>query len=270
MSLLCEIAGISKVSYYNYKRKPSEPSEAEKEIENLIVSIHKKSGRRKGYRTIKDDLKNVYHVVVNHKKILRIMQERKISSVLTKKAKRTREQSIIKEDLIQRDFTSTVPGKKFVTDITYIPTSRKMTYLCTIIDLYNNEPVAWKISDIQDKYLTIDAVHDLGEKFDLSGSIIHSDQGVQYTSLLYVDILKKLGVKQSMSRKGNCWDNAKAESFFGHFKNETIHLMKRKIKDIDEVSEIVDEYMFYYTYDRPQRKLGGYPPGLYKKIQISA
>jgi transposase InsO family protein len=198
------------------------------------------------------------------------MRENKISSILTKKSKRTREQSIIKEDLLKRDFSSTVPGKKFVTDITYIPTRRKMIYLCTVIDLYNNEPVSWNISDTQDKFLSLNAIKTLSEKFDLSGSIIHSDQGVHYTSLMYVDLLKELNVKQSMSRKGNCWDNAKAESFFGHFKSETLHLMRRRIKDINEVSEIVEDYMDYYIYDRPQRKLGGYPPGIFKKKQLSA
>lgn len=239
-------------------------------IEELILLIHKKSGRRKGYRPIKDDLRNIYHLNVNHKKILRIMREKKISSILTKKSKRTREQSIIKEDLLQRDFSSAVPGKKLVTDITYIPTRRKMIYLCTVIDLYNNEPVSWNISDTQDKYLSLNAIKALSEKFDLSGSIIHSDQGVHYTSLMYVNLLKELNVKQSMSRKGNCWDNAKAESFFGHFKSETIHLMSRRIKDINEVIEIVEDYMRYYIYDRPQKKLGGYPPGIFKEKQLSA
>lgn len=118
-----------------------------------------------------------------------------------------------------------------------------MVYLCTVIDL--------------------------SEKFDLSGSIIHSDQDVHYTSLMYVDLLEELNVKQSMSRKGNCWDNAKAESFFGYFKSETLHLMRRRIKDINEIIEIVEDYMDHYIYDRPQKKLGSYPPGIFKKKQLS-
>lgn len=268
--LLCEIAGVSKSAYQKHKSKPPKPSDSNRLIEDLVVLIHKKSGRRKGYRSIKSDLKNKYNLIVNHKKILRIMRENNISSVLSKKPKRRREQSIIKEDLLMRDFSSDEPYKKFVTDITYIPTRRKMIYLCTVIDLYNNEPVAWNISDTQDKFLSINAIKMLSKKVDLSGSIIHSDQGVHYTNFIYVDLLKKLNVKQSMSRKGNCWDNAKAESFFGHYKSETIHLMKKRLKDISEVIEITEDYMDYYINNRPQKKLGGYPPGLYKSLQLSA
>jgi len=268
--LLCEIAGVSKTAYYRYKRKPVKSSDSDDQIEKLVVSIHKKSGRKKGYRTIKLSLRNDYKLIVNHKKVLRIMRENKIFSILTKKSKRTKEQSIIKEDHLKRDFTSDVPGKKFVTDITYIPTRRKMVYLCTVIDLYNNEPVAWNISDTQDKFLSINTIKMLAEKVDLSGSIIHSDQGVHYTNLMYVELLQKLNVKQSMSRKGNCWDNAKVESFFGHYKSETIHLLKRRLKDINEVIEITEAYMDYYINDRPQKKLDGYPPGQYKSLKLSA
>ena len=129
-----------------------------------------------------------------------------------------------KENLLNRDFQSGAPGQKFVTDITYIPTPRIMVYLCTIIDLFNNEPVAWTVN----------------------------------TS--YVEMLNDLEVMQSMSRKGNCWDNAKAESFFSHFKCETIHLMKNRIQGFDDVKEIVEEYMEYYTNQRPQKALGGLSP----------
>lgn len=140
-----------------------------------------------------------------------------------------------------------------------------MTYLCTVIDLFNNEPVAWKVSDSQDKSLTIETIKKLSQKFDLTDSIIHSDQGVHYTNHAYVELLNKLKVKQSMSRKGNCWDNAKAESFFSHYKCETIYLMGKKIKDQNDVSELTEEYMDYYINYRPQKNLGGVPPRLYKE-----
>ncbi|WP_422486858.1 IS3 family transposase [Gudongella sp. DL1XJH-153] len=264
--LLCEVAGVSKAAYHKYKRKPSKPNKTKYLIEELIVLIHKKSGRRKGYRSIKYDLKNKYELIVNHKKILRIMREKGIYSILTKKPKRPKEQHIIKEDLLKRDFSVSVPGKKYVTDITYIPTRRKMIYLCTVIDLYNNEPVAWNISDTQDKFLSIDTIKLLSKKVDLANSIIHSDQGVHYTSKKYVELLKDLDIQQSMSRKGNCWDNAKAESFFGHYKSETVHLVKRRLKDIHEVNSITEEFMDYYIYDRPQKRLNGYTPSLYKSL----
>ncbi len=263
--LLCEIAGISTSSYYKFKKKPLSKNT---EIDRLIIDIYNKSNKRFGYRTIKSTLKNRYNLTVNHKKIQRIMKEYNIQSIVRKKFKKPNEQSIIKENILNRDFSVSEPGKKFVTDITYIPTQRKMTYLCTIIDLFNNEPVAWNISDSQDKSLSINAVEMLSKKFNLEGSIIHSDQGVHYTNKDYVDLLKELKVKQSMSRRGNCWDNAKAESFFSHYKCETIYIMKNKIKDLNDVQQITEEYMDYYINCRPQKKFGGMPPNLYKQKQL--
>jgi putative transposase len=263
--LLCEIAEISRSAYYKYKNKPLKKNT---EIEKLIVDIYNKSNKRAGYRSIKFMLKTIYNLTVNHKKIQRIMAEKDIQSIISKKFKKVKEQAIVKENLLNRDFKTSEPGKKFVTDITYIPTQRTMTYLCTIIDLFNNEPVAWNISDSQDKSLSIDTIKILSKKYNLEGSIIHSDQGVHYTSKAYVDLLKELKASQSMSRKGNCWDNAKAESFFSHYKCETIHIMNKRIKDIKDVRDITEEYMDYYINQRPQKALGGIPPRAYKENYI--
>lgn len=265
--LLCEIAGISRSSYYKYKKKPLKK---DTEIDKLILDIYNKSNKRAGYRIIKLILRNDYNLTVNHKKIQRIMRENGIKSIVRKKKfKKPKDQGIIKENILNRDFKASKPGEKFATDITYIPTQRKMTYLCTVIDLFNNERVAWNVSDSQDKNLSIDTIKILSEKFNLEDSIIHSDQGVHYTNKEYIDLLKELKVTQSMSRKGNCWDNDKAESFFSHFKCETIHIMSKKIKDLNDVQEMTEEYMDYYINNRPQKKLGGMPPSTYKKNYIS-
>jgi transposase InsO family protein len=263
ISLLCSIAGISRASYYRYKNKPLDRDTS---IEDLIVDIYNKSGKRAGYRTIKQILKIKYNLVVNHKKVLRIMQAKEIRSIVRQKFRKPKEETMIKENILNRDFKADRPGEKFATDITYIPTQRKMAYLCTVIDLFNNEPAAWKISDTQDKSLSIDTIKILSGKYDLRGSIIHSDQGIHYTNKDYVSLLKELEVNQSMSRKGNCWDNAKAENFFSHYKCESIYLMKKKLKDTKDVEEITKDYIDYYTNFRPQKKLGGMPPSLYKKV----
>lgn len=151
--LLCEIAGVSRASYYKYKNKPVKK---ETELEEKIIQIYNKSNKRAGYRTITLLLKNKYNLTVNHKKVYRIMKENNISSIVRKKFRKPKGQVTIKENLLNRDFTTSRPGEKFVTDITYIPTQRTMTYLCTVIDLFNNEPVAWNISDSQDKSLSIE------------------------------------------------------------------------------------------------------------------
>ena len=265
--LLCEIAGISRSSYYKYKKKLLNKNT---EIDKLIIDIYNKSNKRVGYRLIKSILKNKYNLTVNYKKIQRIMKENNIQSIVRRKQfKKPKDQNIIKENILNRNFKALNPGEKFVTDITYIPTQRKMTYLCTMIDLFNNEPVAWNISDSQDKSLSIDTIKILSKKFNLESSIIHSDQGVHYTNKEYVGLLKELKVTQSMSRKGNCWDNAKAESFFSHYKCETIYIMSKKIKDLNDVQQITEEYMDYYINYRPQKNLEGLPPSIYKQKYLS-
>lgn len=264
---MCEIAGVSRAAFYKYKKKPlKEPDE----IKNLVIDIFNKSNKRAGYRTIKYILKNKYNRIVNHKKVQRIMRENGLYSIVRKKFRKPQGQLTVKENLLCRDFTSAEPGKKFVTDITYIPTPQKMVYLCTVIDLFNKEPVAWNISDTQDRYLSIDTIKQLATKFDLEGSIIHSDQGVHYTNKDYVALLEKLKVNQSMSRKGNCWDNAPAESFFSHYKCESIYLMKNQIKDFNDVKQITEEYMNYYINERPQKSLGGLSPKDYIQHKFTA
>ncbi len=139
-----------------------------------------------------------------------------------------------------------------------------ISYLCVILDLYKSEPVSWEISSRSDAELTMNAMNKLAKKRDLRGSISHSDRGVQYTSKAYVALLEKLGIKQSMSRKGDCWDNAVMESFFSHYKSETIRLMNKMVQDEDELRRITEEYMDYYIHERPQSRLNGLSPSQYK------
>lgn len=260
--LLCEIAEIRRTTYYKYKDKPLKKDSG---IEKLTLDIYHKTKKRAGYRPIKYILKDKYGLIVNHKKILRIMSEHGIQSIVRKKKYKKPEKTTIKENILNRDFKASKPYQKFVTDITYIPTHYKMIYLCTIIDLFNNEPLVYNISDCQDQNLCIEAVKELSTKCNLQNSLIHSDQGAQYTSHDYVDLLKDLEVKQSMSRKGNCWDNAKAECFFSHYKCEGIYILDRKIKDMNDVVQITEEYMDYYINYRPQKALGRLSPSAYKE-----
>ncbi len=261
--LLCEIAGVSRTAYYRYKKKPLKQRDA---VEKIIIDLYHKSNKRAGYRSIKDLLWNKYNLVVNHKKVYRIMRENRLSSIVRKKYRVPKETRILKENLLARDFKTDLPGKKYVTDITYIPTRRTMAYLCVVIDLYNREPVIWNISDKQDKHLSLETIKELSKAVNLKGSVVHSDQGVHFTNTAYVELLETLEAEQSMSRKGNCWDIAPAESFFGHFKSETIHLRSKKLEDLNEARQITEEYMDYYINERPQRAHGRLPPSLYGAV----
>jgi len=126
---LCKIAGVSRSAFYKYKRKPLKKTD---EIEDLVVDIFNKSNKRAGYRTIKYILRNKYGRIVNHKKVLRIMRKNGLYSIVRKKFRQP-QQSTVKENILCRDFKSDQPGKRFVTDITYIPTPHKMFYLCMVL-----------------------------------------------------------------------------------------------------------------------------------------
>ncbi len=192
------------------------------------------------------------------------MRELGIKSIVRRKKKKPVDGPLgIKENLLQRNFTASKRGEKYVTDITYIPTKSKMIYMCVIIDLFDGAVVSKVISDKQDKWLTINTVKKLNKKVNLRGAIIHSDQGTQYRSIKYIELLENLGVKQSMSRKGNCWDNAKAENFFSHFKCEELYLYDRYLIDYNEVVDIANNYINYYNTYRSQKRLGGLPPVKY-------
>lgn len=215
---------------------------------------------------VKMIVKNQYGITVNHKKVQRIMRENGLRSVVRKKRKRLNEPREIKCNMLSRNFHASKPNQKYATDITYIPTSSCMMYLSTVIDLYDNYPVAWNLSKSIDKQISIDTIKQLSSKFDLRGVVIHSDQGVHYTNKEYISLLENLGVKQSMSRKGNCWDNAPAESFFSNYKCECVYLAKTRLKSQTDVQELTEDYFDYYTNIRPQKRLGGLPPKAFREL----
>lgn len=263
VTLLCEIAGVKRKAYYNFRDKPIKKEDP---IEKIIIQIYNKSKGIFGYRRIGNELRNVFKIVVNHKKIQRIMQENNLRSRIRRKKNKIHDDKQFKENILNRNFEATKPGEKIATDITCIPYRNSKLYLCVALDLFNNEPVSWEYSKNPDSKLTVKTIEKLSKKIDIKNTIIHSDQGVQYTSKEYSNYLKSLGAVQSMSRRGNCWDNAKIESFFSHYKTESINLYKKRIKSFEDIKEITEDYIKFYINDRTQRNLGGVPPRLYKQI----
>jgi transposase InsO family protein len=256
---LCAIAGVSRAAFYKYKQRELPPAS---DIEEKIIDLYKKSGRKFGYRMIKLRLKVVYKLTVNHKKIRRIMRAHELRSIVRPKYRKPPQDDVfIVPNILNRDFKASRPYEKLVTDITYIPTPHKMMYLSTVIDLFDNYPVAWHLSDCQDKRLSIDTIMKLPH---MEGALLHSDRGIHYTNKDFRNLLDQLGVQQSMSRKGNCWDNACAESFFSQYKCECIYLNKGRLRKPSDVIEVTAEYFDYYINERPQMKLGGMTPSEYR------
>jgi putative transposase len=192
--------------------------------------------------------------VVNHKKVWRLMKGLAIQSVIRKKRKTSNyTPSVVYPNRLKRKFHATAPQQKMVTDITYISDGTNFHYLSVIQDLFNNEIVAWQLSERNDVQLVLDTVEQWTRKRDVSEAVLHSDQGFQYTSQAYKTQLEAYGVKGSHSRKATCLDNACIESFFSHLKTEKLYL--KQYNSGAEIQQAVEEYIYFYNYQRFQTKL---------------
>ncbi|WP_338463494.1 IS3 family transposase [Brevibacillus borstelensis] len=155
---------------------------------------------------------------------------------------------------MQRNFKADAPNRKWVTDVTQYRVADTWLYLSAIKDLFNNEIVAYHIGVRNDNQLVLRTFEKAFKKTkDVTGLIVHSDQGFQYTSYAYHDMLPKVGAQISLSRRGNCYDNASMESFFSHLKTEGLY--PYDIRSVDEAQRRIEEYIQFYNQSRPQRKL---------------
>lgn len=152
VTLLCEIAGVKRKAYYNFRDKPIKKEDP---IEKIIIQIYNKSKGIFGYRRIGNELRNAFKIVVNHKKIQRIMQENNLRSRIRRKKNKIHDDKQFKENILNRNFEATKPGEKIATDITCIPYRNSKLYLCVALDLFNNEPVSWEYSKNPDSKLTV-------------------------------------------------------------------------------------------------------------------
>ncbi|PET47564.1 IS3 family transposase [Bacillus sp. AFS001701] len=264
ITMLVKIAEVSRSGFYKW-RKSAENQQSNKNKEEAVKShIHAIHSIRPyyGYPRITDRLREE-GLVVNHKKVYRLMKELEIKSVIRKKRKYFgRDESNVYLNLLNRQFKTQMPNIAFGTDITFIKVGNKFYYLSVIQDLYNNEVVSWKCSDRNDIKLVIETVSDLCKKRNVHGSILHSDQGFQYTSTKYSQFLEKNNMLGSHSRKGNCLDNACVESFFSHFKCEMVYLSN--FNSEQEPIQAIEEYIHFYNNERSQKRLNRCSPVKYR------
>jgi transposase InsO family protein len=269
---LCDYLGISRSGYYAYlKRKDNDPDE---DLKHKIKAIYEQRDKTVGYRRVQDELYRQYGLVVNHKKVLRLMQELGIKAIIRRKyAHRTSHEAAVSdgriaENLLKRDFKADKPNQKWVTDVTQYRVFDERIYLSAIKDLWNNEIVGYHISKNNDNPLVLETFRKALEKHkDVTEMIVHSDQGSQYTSHAYHDMLPQVGAQISMSRRGNCYDNASIESFFSHLKVEALY--PYDIRSIDEAQRRIEEYIRFYNEDRAQRKLNKLTPVEYRNQLVS-
>lgn len=260
---LCKIANVSASGYYkflsNFRARRIKEHKDLKSKE-IILKAFNYRGYKKGSRSIKMILENKFHIIMNRKKIQRIMRKYNITCPIRKAnpykriAKATKEHRVVPNRL-NREFKQNTPGKVMLTDITYMPYgNNKIAYLSTIKDSSTNEILAYNLSNS----LAIDIVTETINKLV---KFIHSDQGSHYTSPIFQKLLKKNKLGQSMSRRGNCWDNAPQESFFGHMKDEIDY---KSCRTIEELKILIDDYMDYYNNDRCQWNLKKLTPVQYR------
>jgi transposase InsO family protein len=157
------------------------------------------------------------------------------------------------ENVLNREFTASQPNQKWVTDITYLPTQQGWAYLSTIKDLFDGFIVAHEVGTQNSLALVLNTLKQAKQKEIISaGLILHSDQGFQYTSQGYHAMMLKYAITPSMSRRGNCWDNAVMENFFGHLKEEALRYVRNPT--LADLKQIIDDYVNFYNYERIQLK----------------
>lgn len=245
--------GVSRSGYYDFVNRMDKP-DRDLPIAELIQDCQKESKSTYGYRRVCIWLNNEKNVRLNPKTVLRIMQKYNLLSVVRRKQYRKYSNVLHKyPNLLNRDFYADKPNQKWVTDISYIPTKQGFLYLSIIRDLYDNSIVAYKTSTHQTVNLVLNTIKEAKRKEKVTAELqLHSDQGFQYTSHAYFNLTTSYGITQSMSRRGNPYDNSLAENFFSILKTECIHRIN--LNSFSEARKIIDEYIYFYNYQRIQLK----------------
>lgn len=276
---MCFYAGVSRSGYYSWiNNKNIEGQELKDQKDfNLIIQAYKFKGYDKGVNGIYMRLKRM-GITFNKKKIRRLMRKFGLKCPIRKPNPYKRMLKTIgtnnyAENILNREFTLHGPRYVLLTDITYFfyGKNRIKAYLSVIKDAYTKEILSYELSDNLQVDFVLKTIKKLLRKHRKelhTDVLIHSDQGVHYTSYSYIDLLKKADIRRSMSRRGNCWDNAPQESFFGHMKDE-IESRVKICETYDGLNKIIDDYMNYYNNYRYQWNLAKLSPNEYYKYSIT-
>ena len=271
---LCELTGVSRSGYYAWvKNTEMHAIRDERDYEDylLVRCVYDSFKGKLGYRQLYMKLAELMVVPMNHKKILRLMHKYNFFAKIRranpyKKIAKATQEHLTVPNYLSRAFQQEEPGKVFLTDITYLQYRGGQTaYLSCIKDVATREIVAYELSTSLKMRIVYRTLEKLEEALDGNihpEAMIHSDQGVHYTHPEFQQRVKKVGLLQSMSRRGNCIDNAPMESFFGHFKDET---NLKECETLEDVKQEIKSYMTYYNHYRGQWNLKKLPPAKYRQ-----
>ena len=263
-----KLAKMARSVYYYTRKRMLREDKYSTERERIIMIFNDNEGLY-GYRRVTAEMRNL-GFKINHKTVLKIMREETLK-VRTKKVKYHSykgEVGTVAPNVLQRDFKASAPNQKWVTDVTQINIGSQKIYLSPIVDLFNGEIVSYNVSSSPNLAQVVEMIENAFGRFDrLDGLVIHSDQGWQYQHLIYRQLLEDRHVIQSMSRKGNCLDNAVAENFFGIMKTELLY--SRQFKSAKDFITALHKYIDYYNNRRIKLRLRGMSPVQYRKQYLN-
>ena len=251
---MCRFLEVSRSGYYDYVKRMSQPQK-DQPLAELIAECQRHSRKVYGYRRVQIWLDREKSIHLNRKTVLRIMRKYSLQSEIRRRRKYRQmgEQLHKYENLLDRNFTAECPNQKWVTDISYIHTAQGILYLSMIRDLYDNSIVAFKTGTEQTINLVTETIKAAKIKEKVTAELqLHSDQGFQYTSQAYYCLTQSYNITPSMSRRGNCYDNAMAENFFSILKSECIN--RKKIATFNEARSLIDDFIWFYNNERIQIK----------------
>ena len=274
IEIACECLELNRSSYYEWISNEATrilQHERNQKLVGLIQQEYVKSKKRYGSVKITNILKR-HDIVVNKKTVSKLMRENDMRSIVNKKFRATtnsKHNLAVFDNILERQFISTRANYAWVGDITYVATHEGWLYLATVIDLYSNKVIGYAMSNRINKQLVIDALkHALKNRNYPTGVIVHTDRGSQYASNAYKALLKQHKLIGSMSRKGNCWDNAVAENFFGIIKKEYIYQCEFLNRNQAQLG-IFDYIEAWYNTQRIHSKLGYLSPNEFEAANTS-
>ncbi len=259
---MCRVLKVSHQGYYAWaKREPSKRAREDQELAERIEAIHKASRGTYGSPRIQRQLRK--ERPISRRRVARIMRHKRLYGCPPPRFRKTTDSDHdepIAANVLARDFSASAPDRKWVSDITYVWTAQGWLYLAVIIDLFSRRVVGWAVADHIRAELAIDALQmALGRRRPLAELVHHSDRGTQYASSDYRKALTVAKATCSMSRTGNCWDNAVAESFFATLKKELIHRYRR-LERADAAKAIAEYIEVFYNNHRLHSSLGYVSP----------
>jgi len=265
---LLKLANMPRSTYYYYLNKMNSEDKYEQAKKELTLIYHENKGRY-GYRRITLELQNRGYKI-NHKTVLKLMKQLGLQCFVRMKkyCSYKGETGRIAENILNREFKANNPNEKWTTDVTEFKLFGTKIYLSPIIDLFNGEVISYNISDRPAFSQVTDMLEKAFDKIPNNTNLIfHSDQGWQYQMKQYQEALRKKGIRQSMSRKGNCYDNSLAENFFGLLKSELLYL--QQFESVEHFKKELIEYINYYNNKRIKGKLKGMSPVNYRIHSLS-